>query len=333
MKNLILLLSVFSVCINLAQAHGLGRSDLIDMTGAYGYILGQEKMVESIKEKYPNLVGNIALFEAQWSRRFPGAKQALLKHLKCFGLDEGKVRELVDNNNSYKQMLDQYKIKSEEEGISILQYYRTRLSSPEEYDRKVFSILNDVVYHDYPAQEFYVDNRNYSSKGHEKARGLDIRISVPFSWKQEEGVRPHIVQKWTKKDEEHVLTMMITVVDYPQVENEFSENNLRSYINDGSIWELFPYPNADIKDRSVMMTNMEGNPAIIMDSLFKYNRAGRDLAVSNSSLFFGICGKFVNVTFSAFGKDVSKVKDVSQKYQELKFLMFNSITIPQKYDF
>ena len=311
MKNLILLLSVFSVCINLAQAHGLERSDLIDMTGAYGYILGQEKMVESIKEKYPNLVGNIALFEAQWSRRFPGAKQALLKHLKCFGLDEGKVRELVDNNNSYKQMLDQYKIKSEEEGISILQYYRTRLSSPEEYDRKVFSILNDVVYHDYPAQEFYVDNRNYSSKGHEKARGLDIRISVPFSWKQEEGVRPHIVQKWTKKDEEHVLTMMITVVDYPQVENEFSENNLRSYINDGSIWEL----------------------AIIMDSLFKYNRAGRDLAVSNSSLFFGICGKFVNVTFSAFGKDVSKVKDVSQKYQELKFLMFNSITIPQKYDF
>ena len=333
MKRLILLFSVFSVCIGLAHAHGLGRSDLIDLTGAYGYILGQEKMIDSIKEKYPNLIADITLFEAQWNRRFPGAKQALLKHLKCFGLDESKVKDLIESNNSYKQILNQFKIKSEGEGVSVLQYYRDRISNPAEYDRKIFSILNDVVYHDYPAQEFYVDKRNYSSKGHVKAGGLDIRISVPFSWKQEEGIRPHIVQKWTKKDEEHVVTMLITVVDYPQIEKEFSERNLRSYINDGTIWELLPYPTADVKEKNVTMTTMEGNPAIILDSLTKYNRAGRDLAVSSSALLFGVCGKFVNVTFNIVGKDISKVKDVSQKYQELKFLLFNSITVPQKYNF
>lgn len=36
----------------------------------------------------------------------------------------------------------------------------------------------------------------FSSRGHEKARGLDVTLRYPRSWRAEEGDRPHVVQNF-----------------------------------------------------------------------------------------------------------------------------------------
>ena len=37
----------------------------------------------------------------------------------------------------------------------------------------------------------------YSTNGHPKSQGLNIQLEYPNTWKKKEGVRPHIIQKFS----------------------------------------------------------------------------------------------------------------------------------------
>lgn len=205
MKRLLFIaLSAFAMNVG---AHGLTIDDAHDIARAYGYVYAQNKVVKHIRERYPELLPQVMLFESKWSRRFPSADKKLAKHLKCLQLTEAKMLELMNKNQDLEGLSRSAIPKDASAAAERLEYFKYRIDHPDELDRKTFSTLNDLVFDDHPARELALDSAIYSSKGHAKAQGLDIRLKLPASWKQSEATRPHIVQKWMKYDEGNFVSV------------------------------------------------------------------------------------------------------------------------------
>jgi hypothetical protein len=57
--------------------------------------------------------------------------------------------------------------------------------------------------------------REYRADGSAKARGIKLRIAYPQAWRATEGVRPHILQKFSATDVRALESAMIVVKEIP----------------------------------------------------------------------------------------------------------------------
>jgi len=70
----------------------------------------------------------------------------------------------------------------------------------------------------------------YSTKNNPKAKGLEISLEYPISWKAEEGQRPNIVQKFTGFDDlNNLVQVILSIKDIPL--NEKKPHNEREILN------------------------------------------------------------------------------------------------------
>jgi len=70
----------------------------------------------------------------------------------------------------------------------------------------------------------------YSTKNNPKAKGLEISLEYPISWKAEEGQRPNIVQKFTGFDDlKNPVQILLLIKDIPI--NEKIPQNKREILN------------------------------------------------------------------------------------------------------
>lgn len=51
----------------------------------------------------------------------------------------------------------------------------------------------------------------YTSEGNPKAKGVNFSLSAPISWRQNEGDRPNIVQKWASQNGSGDMCMSVMV--------------------------------------------------------------------------------------------------------------------------
>jgi hypothetical protein len=65
------------------------------------------------------------------------------------------------------------------------------------------------------AGEMQTSTEAFSSAGLPKAMGLNVSLKLPFSWKGEDGNRPHVVQKWTNQDGAGDLFIALLIHDMP----------------------------------------------------------------------------------------------------------------------
>ena len=313
-------------------AHGLTDQDARDLAGAYGYVYSQKMCVEHIKEKFPTLRYDVIHFQNAWEAKYPKAKSSLLKHLQCFGLDEEDVRKAAiqygDWNNIKQSLLKELRSENEVQAKNHIANFLYRLDHPSEYDRKIFSIIGDVVYYDRPELEFSKDRVKYSTYGHPKAQGLDIQIEMPASWRGKEATRPHIVQKWEKNDEENYQAVMILVADNPE-NTDWTEDDFREMVRTGEAWDLFPSKNQMISREEPLITRIEGIPALIISGISNYERVGIKSKVYCSNLAFTFKGKFISVQFLIYSQDLSKLEQLVNKNKMLKMRIFNSIYLSQ----
>lgn len=85
-----------------------------------------------------------------------------------------------------------------------------------------YTLLNAQVYSkltkDFSDGNYYY----YNSKGHIKSNGINLRIKIPNEFNQEEGNRPHIVQKFTYTNDsvQAVIILIIGELEYAPSEAE-----------------------------------------------------------------------------------------------------------------
>jgi hypothetical protein len=164
------------------------------LSQAYGFVLGQQSSLELIEEKFPDMA---AATKEAW---FAFNSTALGESVK--GVEAELSKELGEKWPEYKKtMADQISelIGKQEftrqQATDFLAEVKQRAKGaiPEPIRSTLLSA--HARYSKNPGLEI-VDGwkQTFRTKGHAKAKGVDVSISLPASWSKREGNRPNIVQ-------------------------------------------------------------------------------------------------------------------------------------------
>lgn len=141
---------------------------------------------------------------------------------------------------------------------------------------------------------------DYSTKGHQKAKGIDMRLGYPKGWKADEGDRPNVVQKFISPKGYADGYLGITISNLPE---ELSDFDIKSmFVGNG--------PSAILPDGAKQLTRqntkIEQIDADIRTYVLQTERAGVKLSLFSHTLVFSINRKLVvvNMTCGATGEVV-----------------------------
>jgi hypothetical protein len=171
----------------------------------------------------------------------------------------------------------------------------------------------------------------FSTKGHPKGKGVNFTIAYPSSWRAAEGERPNVVQKFVGEDVDSVVSVMIitkelplppgTVITKQEQEELFAPSELRGMLPPGATFV------------NAQSTEIEANPAGIIEYTMRVNRAGMSMLVHAWTLNFLQGHTLVQVQFQVGGMATSEV-DVARRmtaYKPLFTLIANTIVFPEKW--
>lgn len=165
----------------------------------------------------------------------------------------------------------------------------------------------------------------FSTNGHRKANGLNIELYYPAGWFHEEGVRPHIVQKFTDKSGDYCMLIIVNTghnLSAKQWDNEFrymTTSDYRDILEGGDV-------------KSVKLTKYEGLSGALVQYELNKERAGIKLYASGLVHIFGYKNSLVLMQCAA--ADLTK-QGAIKKYEAVKmdFLSFgNGLVLLNKYD-
>jgi hypothetical protein len=139
-----------------------------------------------------------------------------------------------------------------------------------------------------PSQELLDGfTRSYETKGHSKAKGVSLRLTVPLSWIAAEGERPNIVQKFKSKCGHGSDEVMIQVMSLPLPDGaKLEEQDLEQMFADESLKEMVPAGAILIETRSI---TLEGQPAGRLDYEQSAERLDKMVFIRNET-FVTACG-------------------------------------------
>lgn len=143
---------------------------------------------------------------------------------------------------------------------------------------------------------------DYSTKGHPKAKGIDMRIGYPKPWKAEEGDRPNVVQKFVSPNGYAAGSLVITIANLP---DEVSDDDIKAMFSGDGPSEILPEGARQLSRRH---TKIEQLDADIVSYIFSAERAGMHLTLFSHTLVFAINRKLVvvNMSCSAAGDSIDE---------------------------
>jgi hypothetical protein len=177
---------------------------------ALGFISGQTLRLNEIAHQHPHLA------RAAEERRvaFDGAYGFPELRAKWF-LDHAIGEEKADSatENIRRQLRDSAQDRQKADALEFLEEVDARLGG--RVDEPVLKAILWLRYGAQPSIEMRDWWQQFSSVGHPKAAGMDIRMRTPFSWRHDEGDRPHIVSKWTSQNGTGDMVITLLVRDLP----------------------------------------------------------------------------------------------------------------------
>lgn len=183
-----------------------------------------------------------------------------------------------------------------------------------------------------PATEFTSGGKQkFSTKGNPKAKGVDLSLEYPKSWRAIDGDRPNIVQKFVSDSGRGLEFATISVRALPagvtptkdDIDETFSPEGLKDMVPAG----------ARIVESK--RTKIDGQPAGYCAYLLADERATLKmlLRVQNSVVYYR--GHVVFVAFTIGDSDakgsVEKVEARARQFASLFQLMANSVIIHNQY--
>lgn len=214
------------------------------LTQAYGFTLGQQSTLELIEKQFPDLS---AATKKAW---FSYNSTALGESAK--GVEDELSKELGEKWPEFKQgMADQISELTEEQELNRQQ----ATEFIDEVKKRAKGYLPESIrstllsahprYSINPGLEIADGwKQTFSTKGHAKAKGVDVSISVPASWNKREGNRPNVVQVFRSGAGHGAVGCNILIktlpipADYEITKAELNEifqpNELKGMIPDGA---------------------------------------------------------------------------------------------------
>lgn len=295
------------------------RNNLIS---TYGFCKGQELSLRSISTKFPNLQAQRLKAQAEFSVTFGKSCQ----HIESLLSDEVKL--LL--NEKLQQLYDESKLTSDLANtfiITVQERAKGNINSP--WKETLLSFNPD--FEENPALEFVRGfTKKYRTTNHPKAKGLDVEISVPASWKSREGNRPNIVQFFKSQNGygDETLALQIRELTLPKglkitqkdIDEMFSPKGLKDFAEGATI----------IESKSITLEGQKGG-MLLYDATVE--RLDIKLKVRTLSYVILYKNRFIFLQF-AVGDTENKMSNTIKefnKYKPLFQLIGNSLILMDKY--
>ena len=177
------------------ERFGVNDASIRQAARLLGYVSGQAAGLDKVARQHPELAYRVEALHREFTVRysFPNLRarwflEDALGKQDAERLVAEYIAPIEQSIGSMDRARAEVFLREVEDRVN------GRVSEPE-HKTMLWLAHSDAGY-----QEMRTWSQEFSSAGHQKAAGLNITLSVPFSWDQEEGSRPHVVSKWTSQD-------------------------------------------------------------------------------------------------------------------------------------
>jgi hypothetical protein len=243
----------------------INESEIEVVNRTYGYIMGQEYNLTKIENEYPELKIEVIRARLNFNSSFGRAKKIIESELETiFGdyfntlnseaLNQiSKMVEGIDFDKNY--------------AIDFLQEVNSRAEGY--IESPVLETLLTYQFIDNPSEEFSRGFLNsYTTKGHQKSKGITIKAKVPLSWKQEEAERPNIVQKFISNNGKGLEVFLFMVKDLGLPEDYIiTKEELNEFFTVNELKQMIPENSDFVSAQKIYLDGQVGGQIIFSSTI------------------------------------------------------------------
>ena len=198
----------------------------VDLGKTMGFVIGQRTSLNHIANKYPALSPRAIIAEREFNLTFGVAEKNIERSLRNILMDEypeyiatleeeiksiSKLQEI--NRDIAEQFLDEVGLRAQ-----------GKIPSP------MLETLLHYQFEDKPADELIRGFKTiFRTKGHPKAKGLDVQFEYAKSWSPREGKRPNIIQFFRSNNGRGPAFALIMIRDLiDEAEGELTQKDIQS---------------------------------------------------------------------------------------------------------
>jgi len=330
-KLLVVLMILTLAEISLGEGMSTKEPLWKQLSQAYGFILGQKASLALIEERFPDLATDAK------NARFSFDATALGESMKGV---KGELSKLLgDKWPQYeKQMADQIDKLMEEQdfnrqqAVAFLQAVRQRAKGamPEFILSTLLSVHPRLA--ENPGLELSSGwKQTFRTKGHPKAKGVDLSISFPASWSRREGHRPNIIQFFQSGAGYGPIMCNLMVKDIPLPRgHKLSKKELQEFFQPNVLKDIVPEGGTFIDAKSIVL---EGAPAGMLISDQTTHRLDISLKMRMTQ-FITIHGKsmiFVQFMVAKGPNSDESLDQLQEKYLPTYRAIANTLVLNDKY--
>ncbi|WP_441001136.1 DUF4339 domain-containing protein [Fodinibius sp. SL11] len=301
-----------------------------DIVHTISFRMGQENTLNMISNRFPSLSTESKITEAKFNSEYKSAydniEGVLDNELPSWEDIKGEIR-----NNSIKYL--DYSNVTREDAKDFLDKVENRASGNLESPVLETLLMFHPKYIESPRLLFTDDyTKEFRSKGMEKAKGVDLAIEYPSSWKAKDGRRPNVVRNFISDNGYGLDMVLIIIKSFPEeISGELSNDDIL-LLSGENIWEGFSSGLNTIEEGEVFIAN---RPAIWGEFSGSINRTGIELDMHGLG-FAMIDGKnMIQLMYmssqekqKAKTKVINKFRHSAQIFQ----MMINSLDFFNKYE-
>ncbi|MDL2123803.1 MAG: hypothetical protein LWX51_12145 [Deltaproteobacteria bacterium] len=318
----------------------------IDLSKTLGFVMGQRFSLNRIKVEYPALSLQVQKAELEFKATFGIAEKNIEKSLR--DLLKDKYPEYIARME--KQLESTLKSQQISQNIAVQFFDEVESRAKGKIPSPMLETLLNYQFEERPADELIRRFKTiYRTKGHPKAKGLDLQIEYAKSWSLREGNRPNVIQFFSSNNGRgpaHALIMIRDLVKEAQGEltreelkalktlegsrelasEVFSESSLREMANGMGI--------ANIRNITTKRVVLDRWPGAMLEFIGDQHRL--DLTVTMYNRVYIAIYKNYMIFFQC---QVAKLPDDTDdalktkisKFAPLFHLMANSLVIQSQY--
>ncbi len=165
----------------------------------------------------------------------------------------------------------------------------------------------------------------FSTSGHTKSNGLNIELHYPSGWSAEEGIRPHIVQKFTDKNNNVCLLLVRDIgkkLSKKQWEREIKYNSIEDYK------DIF---GANFIS-NIKQTEYENIPGVLVEYEATHNRAGMNAYAKGLGHLLGYKSSMIFIQCMSVGLTKQEAQEKFDAVIHDFWSFGNGLVLLDKYD-
>lgn len=318
------------------------NNEQLQMVKAVSYYYGMESSLDCIIKNYTDLKGEAMSNKMNVTIAHKSSVDSMKKVL--YSISKEKYKEL---ESLTKQFINCDIISHQISKDYLKNFTNEKIKGNHETYNEFVQILlkYNPKYKNNSIREFSDNYRTkFTTDGHQKSKGLNFSIEIPLSWDINEGSRPNIICKAINQRDNRMALLVMTKEYMSKQEfeemlrnepdltsNELNEILRKSVFTEAFMEELNSY---NIGNKNIIKTKIDGQPAIMMNTITKNERVGNKIRVEQDMAMILYRNYLITITLGVSTNEsvLSNQSVVNEEKVDLLFKsILNSLVISDKW--